>query len=1533
MKTSVLTAALLLACQFIAAQLPQSFSGLTEEVLTNGYFLPLSGKLSIPPNGSGNDTLTANTAQNAVHALHKSAMSSNTIPSIIDLLNASRAAKANTNSIPLNIFDINYTDLHPNAYEEGWVATIDDVVTDLTDADTNPYVTNRGFTFFIDWDHYLPGTYAVILPTDGIHSNVSGDFSSLSIDFDDGLGFRGLTPGVPLTVVYDDSGIDRTIRLQAQKGGSTLNANYQMRAMTCSSGIPEPEPAPWPAESEEMPWRISTQFNGTTVRGNAYTLMSEDGVFDKPFIFIEGIDFGLDVSRLRNGSFGWNEFACGASENYPFMERMPDLLMPLRDAGYDLILLDFEDGADFIELNSELLIHLIELVNEYKVGSEELIVSGASMGGQISRIALRKMELAGTPHCTRLWISMDSPHCGANVPYGLQTTLQFLASYNAQAEVFLELFLKRPAARELLLAQLPSSGSLHAGYMNFLNNLGYPETTRNIGIANGNINGIPLSFADGAHLLDFNCEIASINLLKLLVIATGGDPFNANSTETLNVISHSRYTQTESCSSFWECLFGPIVSIATYHSIAYVPNTFPRLDNAPGGTRTSIVQMVEALNETLAELSGSNQYPGACSSEISEGQYIAEHSFIPTTSALGIQGTSLYLNVAEAVANNPSLTPFDRIYGVPGTNTEHSEITPAMIDLVLEEVIGGGYNPGVSVNENGTFTDTFNYGAWPEQIIYDLHVADGGVLLVNAMAPLNAGIDPLWLPNPNSLNIVRTSACGAVVEIGDNGSLKIGDGAYGLTGRMEIRPGSALRLFEGGSILIDEQSELVIQNGATFTIDGGSFDAMNGARLIIEPGAILEFKGGDPMQFFGIESSLDLYGQIVLDDGVTLELVMAGEEGGKLRCMADGISVQGGLTSSLVVRGAGMHDAMIEVFPGAELRTAPGFGALRLRDGRVNLHHDAAIVSAGQFNTWNTALFGAEDGSELKSYSTTSYNESELHGLNVICEPGNRTLHVNRSTLTKANIWQAGGRLRITESEFNQCGVQSNDLAFNSRIIRSVFNGPGTAFPAAISDASQPRILCEESSFTNYQRAIGKSFGELVLRCNSFESCNEAVYGGLYALINLSTWYGGGHNTFTNNTFNIMLHTAFGLKLVSGYNSFGTAASHVIAGSMLGVCDADCNYEINATGNAWPTVDGAPEFFLFDLTIIGPPCGTAIPKPDDCKATIIDRRPNPGIGCPERPLVFHPIRNRSMAAGLGLNEVNVLEALGRIQQPYADENSVDDLVARIEALTSVLNNTGAINEGFNTDIALGAANALQNFIEDLIVLDPENAIIAEGLAALNHLATGDFSVHRHRMRVQLEAIKSHLMEIMGYVNTAEQLLLEASDCGVGPDAALLNTEHVQGIERRAARVAHNNQHGGGMPFNFTPTPVDIDALPVVCAGSFGAWLHAPGEVSFPICMPANTNAFAEDAVVDTRLKSRLAPNPASDHTELTWLSEDNDDVTVRCAHVWGSLCFEDRVSLRSGERLRLNVADLAPGLYFITLSGDWGTEVHRLMVQ
>ena len=252
----------------------------------------------------------------------------------------------------------------------------------------------------------------------------------------------------------------------------------------------------------------------------------------KPIIIIDGFDPGdkRQIQRKDYPQSGNGKYIPGESRSIEEMMTYGSdgngdgfgdqgLIPKLRSLGYDVIIVnnptyttagkEIDGGADYIERNGLNLVSLIEDVNQEVAthgNGEKLVIVGPSMGGQISRYALAWMEKNGKDHNTRLWISMDSPHLGANIPIGVQSLVHMLATVQnvRSARDFYFKQLKSVAAQQQLIEQhLPYNNPSHLNngslvrqrYQRDLtaNGLpgsnGYPQNLRKIAIANGSLVG------------------------------------------------------------------------------------------------------------------------------------------------------------------------------------------------------------------------------------------------------------------------------------------------------------------------------------------------------------------------------------------------------------------------------------------------------------------------------------------------------------------------------------------------------------------------------------------------------------------------------------------------------------------------------------------------------------------------------------------------------------------------------------------------------------------------------------------------------------------------------------------------------------------------------------------------------------------------------------------------------------------------------------------------------------------------------------
>jgi hypothetical protein len=276
--------------------------------------------------------------------------------------------------------------------------------------------------------------------------------------------------------------------------------------------------------------------------GGSYRCWNEDDLeiplnqVTRPLIFVEGIDpstnaepdgrnFTEDIHDILNDN-----------AYIPMLPALPNsttLLRQIQNLDYDLIVLNFTDGGDYIQRNAYVLEELINIVNSTVGEDAQPVVVGYSMGGVVARYALADMEADSIPHWCPLFVSFDSPQQGANVPLGLQafTQLGSVANSINPDLAYAVANLNCNAAKQLLRYRLSSALTTsnlplpkNQDYVDFfteltsLNNCnGFPTQCRNIGISLGSGQGVPQNYnvdLDGTAGLDqqhSGFEIANIN--------------------------------------------------------------------------------------------------------------------------------------------------------------------------------------------------------------------------------------------------------------------------------------------------------------------------------------------------------------------------------------------------------------------------------------------------------------------------------------------------------------------------------------------------------------------------------------------------------------------------------------------------------------------------------------------------------------------------------------------------------------------------------------------------------------------------------------------------------------------------------------------------------------------------------------------------------------------------------------------------------------------------------------------------------------
>lgn len=389
-----------------------------------------------------------------------------------------------------------------------------------------------------------------------------------------------------------------------------------------------------------------------------------DGVLDRPVIVLDGFDPGD----------GRGIGALYASLSYSGQ----NLADELRNLGFDIVVLNAPNyvtdgyeiggGGDFIQRNAMVLIALIQELNAQKQGEEELVVLGPSMGGLIARYALAYMEQEGLPHETRLYLSFDSPHRGANIPIALQYLINYFAVVGGDpmAQATVDFVLNSTAAKQMLVDHLSGhllAGSdleqdpnllLPAGAPNFrdefqqeLDALGFPQNVRNVTMINGAVDGTNIG-SPGMEVVNTSIEVDALTDIDIALYFTPEAGQNITVTDVAT--------------------FFIGIPVSTFSADAQSPATSDGVDSAPGGT-----------GNISAALAGGGGSPVL--QEFIDALNQDEYSFIPTMSALAID-TDNWHGPADL-----SASPFDNIEAST-INSGHVSLTQSMADFAIIEIFG-----------------------------------------------------------------------------------------------------------------------------------------------------------------------------------------------------------------------------------------------------------------------------------------------------------------------------------------------------------------------------------------------------------------------------------------------------------------------------------------------------------------------------------------------------------------------------------------------------------------------------------------------------------------------------------------------------------------------------------------------------------------------------------------------------------------------------------------------------------------------------
>lgn len=328
-------------------------------------------------------------------------------------------ASFGTGTIPVMVQRVSYATVRPDAFSQNLLSYQNGQVADVNGRSQNPYLVRTAFAAAPTRVYVPSGTITLVLASSLEIQSGGAAIAGRFLDFGDGAGYRAATLDQPLSATYSATGAKRIKVRYTYTDSSSLESWFDLTVTSVTVPAMVTANNSGAKTLQAFDGRV-TPIPGVRAGGTAYVrLGSGHSDITKPFIVVEGFDPGA-VAPLIQPNLTVDEFLLSIqfpTRNYFFYSQ-------LDNAGYDIIYIDYDNGTDNILLNAALFEEVLSRVNAAKVGTEQNVVLGISMGGLVARYQLADMVKNNRPTQTRLLILQDSPQHGANVPLGFQALVR-----------------------------------------------------------------------------------------------------------------------------------------------------------------------------------------------------------------------------------------------------------------------------------------------------------------------------------------------------------------------------------------------------------------------------------------------------------------------------------------------------------------------------------------------------------------------------------------------------------------------------------------------------------------------------------------------------------------------------------------------------------------------------------------------------------------------------------------------------------------------------------------------------------------------------------------------------------------------------------------------------------------------------------------------------------------------------------------------------------------------------------------------------
>jgi hypothetical protein len=618
----------------------------------------------------------------------------------------------------LAIFYANYEVLNESAIQLGFLRYVggklyDNSILQAKVVLPSAYISKKLFAVN-PLTQYYKNTVTLKFNPSLFYNNANVTVLNLYVNF--GAGYINMPANTSLSNTYTDSTGFHRIAIKAELSNGTVVETYtapMVEVTTPTTGsrytladLANPDiTIPATANQSGCKVYIRRSINTRAVLGQNTTQVT------RPFIIAEGLDTHDGSSGLDKSNYDVNNLIRELDIIFFNGNRVTE---NLDDIGqYDLVFIDWNNGVDDIRRNAATMELVINAINARKIGTQQNVVMGISMGGLVARYCLADMTKRSVPTQTRLLISHDSPHQGSYVPLSLQhivTGLQNKTLLGIRLGSILRVLdqgvalLNKPAAQqELIMTSADENGTVH--YNTFLNDIYRPMITfptsgpqpqyRFVATSQGSQCGVgtlpvggTLAFGEAEGSAGGPISILTLGLitrlrLKIAITAKGLSANNQG-----NEIAYFRFRRESSY------FFGLVTTTKTFIELhrnePILANPIP-WESVPAGTiglpnNTTIADQDNWSFLSMGFLGYDYRYAVA-----------TQFSFLPTISALdvvnpaSINKDNIFTFNASAVAQQNLFNPVskvaqDQVGGTNNFNIHHTDFTSRNARWIFNEM-------------------------------------------------------------------------------------------------------------------------------------------------------------------------------------------------------------------------------------------------------------------------------------------------------------------------------------------------------------------------------------------------------------------------------------------------------------------------------------------------------------------------------------------------------------------------------------------------------------------------------------------------------------------------------------------------------------------------------------------------------------------------------------------------------------------------------------------------------------------------------